>query len=357
MNILAAGVLTLFLIFNSKVTALGGSASIGGGKAEGSVSGDLPDAGGQVGGDVSGDLPDAGGQVGGDVSGDLPDAGGQVGGDVSGGISGNIQLPENILTECGVGGSADASADADASTSGVEGSAEVNVDVNLPSCDCVRKFDVEGSAEAEGSASVGGVEGSAGGSVSGSASLAMPGVNCVEKDTPDEETDSGYSYTVDMTRDFLFCPDNDFIAAWQVENIDSPTKYLQTMDADNSLKIYAIDITVGKTTVYEVKKSDKMASVCNDSYPEKSVEANIYEILKLSIMDGEGCPVEKGDDYTIPHNMKSVTLSFGKPIPCGDYTLHINIDTPKGDWALGIYYAWTIEKGATECTDEAEQLD
>ncbi|XP_057336583.1 uncharacterized protein LOC130675106 [Microplitis mediator] len=326
MNILAAGVLTLFLRFNSKVTALGCWASIGGGKAEGSVSGDLPDAGGQVGGDVSG------------------------------GISGNIQLPENILTECGVG-SADASADADASTSGVEGSTEVNVDVNLPSCDCVRKFDVEGSAEAEDSASGGGVEGSAGDSVSGSASLAMPGVNCVEKDTPDEETDSGYSYTVDMIRDALFCGKNDFITAWQVANVDSPTKYLQTMNADNSLKIIEINITVGKTTVYEVKKGDKMATVCDDSYPEKSVEANIYEILKLSIMDGKGCPVEKGDDYTIPHSMKSVTLSFDKPIPCGNYTLNIIIDTPKGDWALEIYYEWTIEKGATECADEAEQLD
>ncbi|XP_057336364.1 uncharacterized protein LOC130674927 [Microplitis mediator] len=346
MNILAAGVLTLFLIFNSKVTALGGSASIDGGQAGGSVSEDLPDAGGQVGGDASGG-----------ISGDLPDAGGQVGGDASGGISGNIQLPENILTECGVSGSADASADADASTSGVEGNAEVNVDINLPSCDCVRKFDVEGSAEAEGSASVGGVEGSAGGSVSGSVSLAMPGVNCVEEDTPDEETDTGYSYNVDIIRDILFSQPNDFISAQQITNVDSPTKYLQTMDADNSLKIFGIDITVGKTTVYQVKKGDKMSTVCDNSYPEKSVEANIYEIMKLSIMDGKGCPVEKGDDYTIPHDMKSVTLSFDKPIPCGDYKLIMNIDTPKGAWALGIHYNWKIEKGSTECTDEVEQLD
>lgn len=49
-------------------------------------------------------------------------------------------------------------------------------------------------------------------------------------------------------------------------------------------------------------------------------------------------------------------LTFDKPIPCGDYVLHMDFHTSDGEWIIGVYFDWKIEKGLTECSDEVNQL-
>ncbi|XP_057319503.1 uncharacterized protein LOC130663938 [Microplitis mediator] len=192
----------------------------------------------------------------------------------------------------------------------------------------------------------------------------IPRVNCVKRETsepePEPETTESdapdvYSYKVDIIKHLLLVPPNDIFHI-EDRNDDEPAEYHQTMTANSSLNIYRADIKINENWAYETKGDGKMTTLCEDSYPEKSVEANIWKIMNLALMDGQSCPIPKGYKFVVPRRLPSTFLTFDKPIPCGDYVLHMDFDTSEGEWIIGVYFDWTIEKGSTECTDEVNPL-
>ncbi|XP_008552447.1 uncharacterized protein LOC103574720 [Microplitis demolitor] len=205
-------------------------------------------------------------------------------------------------------------------------------------------------------------------------SVIIPGVNCIETETsedesveensiPDvdpteaatveDETDQGSVYTVDVTRNNIMYSLNDFVRVGAV-NTDAPITYYKTMEPGYDLKIYQAKLEVDGTSIYDSKSSGKMTGVCDHSYPEGSVEANIWKIINLSIMNGQECPIPKGENYTVPRDLHSVSLNFDEPIACGDYKLHADFDTPENKWAFATDYMWKIKKDSTDCTDDVK---
>ncbi|XP_057336579.1 uncharacterized protein LOC130675104 [Microplitis mediator] len=237
-----------------------------------------------------------------------------------------------------------------ASASSEGANVEVEGQANLPSCECLRRKDIQGSV----SVSTNGIN--AKGGVSQSGSVIIPGVNCMETETSKDGTDQGYKYIVDIERTDLITPGNIYLYTHYDKDNDSYGEYYETMETGNDLKIYLAKITANDDVVYESTDGDKMKPACDHSYPEKTPEANVWKIINLLVMDGQECPIPEGTNYTLPIKMSSVELSFNEPIPCGEYLLNLYLDSPKDKFVLGVHLKWNIEKGSTECTDEAHQL-
>ncbi|XP_053597907.1 uncharacterized protein LOC103573762 [Microplitis demolitor] len=257
-------------------------------------------------------------------------------------LSTQVDLNEDCNLQTGA--SMEASASGEGANVGVEGQA------NLPSCECLRRLDIKGSA----SVSANGMN--AKGGVSQSSTVVVPGVNCMEEGTSKDETDQEYKYIVDIERTDIVTPGNSYLYTHYDKDEDTYGTYWETMEAGNDLKIYLAKMYADDDVVYESKDGDKMKPLCDNSYPEKSAEANVWKILNLLVMDGQDCPIQEGTNYTLPLKLSSVELTFNEPIPCGEYSLNIYLDSPKDNFALGVHLAWDIEKGSTKCTDETHEL-
>ncbi|CAD6237431.1 GSCOCG00002309001-RA-CDS [Cotesia congregata] len=150
-------------------------------------------------------------------------------------------------------------------------------------------------------------------------------------------------------------PTNNFLTVSPVGNADAPAEFYQTMNMSNALQFYSATINLEKKLIYESKPEKKMTNACDDSYPEGSIEANIWKIINLEVMAGEGCPVEKGSGYTFPQWLRGTELMFDEPLEYGNYTLLVDFDTPQGAWALKLEFEFVVDENS-ECT-ESESSD
>ncbi|XP_044579317.1 uncharacterized protein LOC123261666 isoform X3 [Cotesia glomerata] len=160
---------------------------------------------------------------------------------------------------------------------------------------------------------------------------------------------NSYCYHLDINRDIIMSPKNNFLTASPVGNADSPAEFYQTMNMDNALQIYQTDLSLDKKLIYDSKPEKKMTNICNDSYPEGSIEANIWKIINLEVMAGKGCPVEKGSGYTFPEWLRGTELTLNEPLEYGNYKLNIDFDTPQGAWALKLSFLFEVNENS-ECT-------
>ncbi|KAH0550439.1 hypothetical protein KQX54_019390 [Cotesia glomerata] len=160
---------------------------------------------------------------------------------------------------------------------------------------------------------------------------------------------NSYCYRLDINRDIIMSPKNNFLTASPVENADAPAEFYQTMNMDNALQIYQTDLSLDKKLIYDSKPEKKMTNICNDSYPEGSIEANIWKIINLEVMAGKGCPVEKGSGYTFPEWLRGTELTLNEPLEYGNYKLNIDFDTPQGAWALKLSFLFEVNENS-ECT-------
>ncbi|XP_057335663.1 PGC-1 and ERR-induced regulator in muscle protein 1-like [Microplitis mediator] len=170
------------------------------------------------------------------------------------------------------------------------------------------------------------------------------------------EAAQGYSYIADIKRIDLITDENDFIKTEETNNeVDVPLEFYETMEKGNDFKIYYVEMYVTRTLVFE-SFGNKIKRACDNSYPERSVEANVWKIFNLAVMGGKECPIEKGDNYSIPWKLAQTELTFNEPIPCGEYSLQMYSNTPNGQYAIGITFRWTISKNDHNCTDEVHDL-
>ncbi|KAG8039795.1 hypothetical protein G9C98_000524 [Cotesia typhae] len=160
---------------------------------------------------------------------------------------------------------------------------------------------------------------------------------------------NSYCYRIDIDRDIIISPQNDFLTASAIGNEDSPATFYQTMNMDNALQFYSAIIFLDKNDIYDSKPEKKMTNVCDDSYPEGSIEANIWKIINLEVMAGEGCPVQRGTGHTFRQWLRGTELMFNEPLEYGNYTLYADFDTPQGAWALKLGFDFVVDENS-ECT-------
>ncbi|XP_057336586.1 uncharacterized protein LOC130675108 [Microplitis mediator] len=261
-------------------------------------------------------------------------------------LSAQLSTQLNLNEDCDL----QTAASMGASASNEGANVEVEGQANLPSCECLKRLDIQGSV----SVSTNGIN--AKGGVSQSGSVIIPGVNCMETETSEDGTDKGYKYIVDIDRTALVTPANIYLYTHYNKDNDSYGKYWDTMETGNDLKINFAKIFVNDDIVYESTNGDKMKPACDHSYPEETPEANIWKIINLLVMDGQDCPIPEGTNYTLPIKMSSVELSFNEPIPCGKYLFDLLLKSPEDKPVLRVHLKWNIEKDSTECTDETHQL-
>ncbi|CAG5103747.1 Protein of unknown function [Cotesia congregata] len=102
-----------------------------------------------------------------------------------------------------------------------------------------------------------------------------------------------YGYHLDIKRGIIMPPQNNFLTAAPLGNADAPAEFYQTMNMSNALQF--------------------------------------------------------GSGYTFRKWLRGTELTFNDPLEYGNYTVHMDFDTPDGKWALGLYFNFVVDENSM-CT-------
>ncbi|XP_008546505.1 uncharacterized protein LOC103570514 [Microplitis demolitor] len=190
----------------------------------------------------------------------------------------------------------------------------------------------------------------------GDGDIIMPGVNCVDKshDSANEPEKPKIVYKINLNRTVMTIKENEYFTAGPDNDNKNSYEYIafiKEVNDESPLKIAKVSLKNDKNNVYDSTDNtagENMKDIC-ESHTKRSIEDNLLKILKSAILDDSSCPITEGSKFSTPKNINPFLLTFSQKMPCGNYLLNYQLDTPDTTGALILYFIFEISE-EDDCT-------